>query len=882
MKLATVKGRFLAVLADTTNDVDSIPDQIPLRGTVILTPSVSAILDTSGEVPATLLPTPVTATLDEQGDLSLNGVKGVQVAATMGEGVNPSGWTYRVAFNLQAGNVKINYASYDIQLPPDEVTDLTLVAKVPTSTGIGVTRGVGIQSVTAADGTLTFRLTDATTHEVAIDGAIVTSVAGLAGAVSKPQLRDVGGSFDPHAILAKDYGVAPTATAEANTTALRTAITDAQAQGRNLILPTTAPSEFIDIAGELRIEGAGKIEITTSGVCAIRQTVKPETILRLRAPSVTVRNIHGVGAGLDMTNMGTAINYARYCAVWMDTGCDGSRVYNVKGTGLHRVVRVDPDETTTATPAQVPNIQNLKALDIESDGCWVAVSAVGFNDLEVTMRGTYKKAFANGGVDTTGQPPHLLYVINRETTGRGNYNLHVGPSLAWDSGVPEGASGGEAGAAYAIKGVTGLSYDGLQARNCAGLLDLINIAAVEPGTAVSIDDVYPLDGNRASVAIKDSRNAHIRATVVAKAGGDYGRQLYVESTCTDALVEVDLTARPTAAVSGTNTGIARVSGQRNEVRAKIANLGAHMRAAISVSSASNAYNRIINPVTTGSFRYPVEVLQGLKTLVQYDPAQVPANPEAGAGATSVYVASAAYRTILRNVTKGDPAETGYTDSFNRLDGTPLTMTDDGQAYTILNGAVFRTAGNMLECAVAAVGGAYALPAGGTSDGVITIKIGTPGTGTDGYMLRTDYTPANGVTYPQDFLRLQYRESSTVTTPRLQVRSDGGSVTTLASAPTGTAIVAGDTITVTLAGQNVTVALNGTTIITATDTVHNKRVASGPMVNTPASGHWKLDEISFVPAPAPVIPEGSLLLISSNGTRYRLAVADSGALTTTSL
>lgn len=188
MKLATVKGRFLAVLADSPIDEDSIPEQIPLKGTVILTPSVPAILDTSGEVPATLLPTPITAVLDEQGDISLNGTKGVQVAATMGEGVNPSGWTYKVAFNLQADKLKINYASYDIQLPPDEVTDLTLVAKVPTSTGVGVTRGIGVQSVTSANGVLTFRLTDASTQDVAIEGALVTSIDGMSGPVSKEQL----------------------------------------------------------------------------------------------------------------------------------------------------------------------------------------------------------------------------------------------------------------------------------------------------------------------------------------------------------------------------------------------------------------------------------------------------------------------------------------------------------------------------------------------------------------------------------------------------------------------------------------------------------------------------------------------------------------------
>ncbi|SEE19337.1 hypothetical protein SAMN04489740_0853 [Arthrobacter alpinus] len=643
--------------------------------------------------------------------------------------------------------------------------------------------------------------------------------------------------------------VSPLKTPLANRLAFVSAFTQGQAQGRDVEIPSTMGADKIPIDGEILINGTGNFRIYTPHSCSIYQTVKPEPIFNVKAPGVIIEpGFVGIGDGLDMTGMVTAINYARYSGVWFNAGSSGSQVRGFKGIGLHRAVRVDPDATTVATPAEVPNISNLKALDIESVDCWVAVSAVGFNDLEVSMRGTYKKAFNSGGVDTTGQPPHLLYVINRGSgsTGRLNYNLHVGPSLAWDSGVPVGAE--DAAAAYAIKGVVGLSYDGLQARNCTGILDLINVENVSPGTCVSIDDVYPLDGARASVAIKESTGAHIKATVRAKAGGDYGRQLYVESLSTDCLIEVDLTAAPTTARTAGGTGLVRISGFGNEVRARIRNMGASMRAAIEVQSSSANGNRVIDPKVTGTFQYPVEIRQGSNAVVEYEPSLL-----ASTSSTPVLVASGTTGTVLRDKSStagggGTPAPaTGYVDSFNRADSTSLGTTDDGKTYTILNGAAFGTNSNMLSCGNAAVGGAYALPGGGAKDGVITIKVGVVGVGLDGYMLRTDYVPSAGAAFPQDFVRLNYNESTTVKRPRLQTRLAGGTIATLASAATGVEIVAGDTITVTLSGANITVALNGVTIISATDTVHKDRIASGPMVSTPASGHWKLDEIRFVPA-----------------------------------
>lgn len=189
MKQAHVVGRFLAVLADSKLDPDETPEQVPLTGTVTFTPQVTAILDTSVVPPATVLPAPVVCTLDADGDVSYEGSKGVTVIATEDPAANPTNWTYTVSFDLAQGKRRVSYASYAISLPPDVTTDLTLVARVPSSTGVGLTRGIGVESIDAQDGALVFQLTDRSVQTVSIDGALVTSVNGLAGDATVGDLR---------------------------------------------------------------------------------------------------------------------------------------------------------------------------------------------------------------------------------------------------------------------------------------------------------------------------------------------------------------------------------------------------------------------------------------------------------------------------------------------------------------------------------------------------------------------------------------------------------------------------------------------------------------------------------------------------------------------
>lgn len=137
-----VIGRYVAIIADTPADPDLDPDVLPMSGKVTITPSPSRLLvATAVPAPATVIPTPVVVTLDEEGYLSHNGDRGVYVIASDDPSTNPTAFTYRVSFDLQLGNVKVPCPSFDIEVPAGGVVDLTKDAPVPASPGSGIVRG---------------------------------------------------------------------------------------------------------------------------------------------------------------------------------------------------------------------------------------------------------------------------------------------------------------------------------------------------------------------------------------------------------------------------------------------------------------------------------------------------------------------------------------------------------------------------------------------------------------------------------------------------------------------------------------------------------------------------------------------------------------------
>ncbi|MEU2106511.1 hypothetical protein [Nocardia sp. NPDC019255] len=215
-----VVGRLLANTIDSA-DVDAIPDFPPLTGRVTFAAAVPKFLVPNADPPATVAPLIhpyYTAVLDEQGFLSWRGERGVMLPAPVSGTMNPSGWTWRVSFDLEYDGVPVPIAPYNIEVPeyipgpdpedPDTgsvgLVDLALASPVPSSDGNAVVRGVSVQSVSLDGNALVFGLDDGSflpgvevpAIQDALDAADAAADSEDAAAASALAAQNAVNSFD--------------------------------------------------------------------------------------------------------------------------------------------------------------------------------------------------------------------------------------------------------------------------------------------------------------------------------------------------------------------------------------------------------------------------------------------------------------------------------------------------------------------------------------------------------------------------------------------------------------------------------------------------------------------------------------------------------------
>lgn len=132
-----VTGRFLAFVGDGPTDADEFPDPVPLTGDVVFTPSISAaLLHVLDPEAAIAVARPITATLDADGYLTRNGVRGVYLIATDTVGITPSDFTYQANFSqLRQGGGTVPLPAFSFRLPGGSSIDLANTAPSPTSPG---------------------------------------------------------------------------------------------------------------------------------------------------------------------------------------------------------------------------------------------------------------------------------------------------------------------------------------------------------------------------------------------------------------------------------------------------------------------------------------------------------------------------------------------------------------------------------------------------------------------------------------------------------------------------------------------------------------------------------------------------------------------------
>lgn len=142
-----VEGRYILGVADG-DDVNREPDAIPAQGYVRFIASAAYLPDPTAEPdPATILPAPVVAPLDDQGyvctpdpdDPTKAGARGVRLIATDDEDLLVQNWYWTAIFKfLPQNGVTPKIPPRDFSLPVDSKRNLTRMVDVPNSPGYGI------------------------------------------------------------------------------------------------------------------------------------------------------------------------------------------------------------------------------------------------------------------------------------------------------------------------------------------------------------------------------------------------------------------------------------------------------------------------------------------------------------------------------------------------------------------------------------------------------------------------------------------------------------------------------------------------------------------------------------------------------------------------
>lgn len=149
----TVKRAVSAFHIDGA-DGDADPDRHQVTGMVTFTPVLldgDAVTVVEDGQPKTLVPLPIQARISD-GVVFHRGVDGVRLLAG-GEGMNPERLSWRARFeHMQSAGVPFKLRDVIFEAVPGGTVDLSTVAPVPGTPGVGVTRGRDgdtIESITA-------------------------------------------------------------------------------------------------------------------------------------------------------------------------------------------------------------------------------------------------------------------------------------------------------------------------------------------------------------------------------------------------------------------------------------------------------------------------------------------------------------------------------------------------------------------------------------------------------------------------------------------------------------------------------------------------------------------------------------------------------------
>lgn len=136
-----VVGNFKAFIADNQDD-DDLPDFVPMSGTGQIWPNIAMTKNTQVGYKSTYFNSPISITVDLEGDLSQGGRKYVMVLADS-EILNPSTFNYSIMLNLSAqGESAIRqYGPFAFDVVPGGEVDITDVIPVSAYGGNPIVQG---------------------------------------------------------------------------------------------------------------------------------------------------------------------------------------------------------------------------------------------------------------------------------------------------------------------------------------------------------------------------------------------------------------------------------------------------------------------------------------------------------------------------------------------------------------------------------------------------------------------------------------------------------------------------------------------------------------------------------------------------------------------
>lgn len=132
-----IRWKVAKMVADTTSDLDVLPELEPLSGTLTISPPVQRLRLLTTDPPQTIFPQPQTFAIGGTGGANdgllkdKHGNPYVTLLANDTPGMDLQGWPYQMSYSLSDGIS----GTFELSIHAGDDIDLTLVSDVPTPDG---------------------------------------------------------------------------------------------------------------------------------------------------------------------------------------------------------------------------------------------------------------------------------------------------------------------------------------------------------------------------------------------------------------------------------------------------------------------------------------------------------------------------------------------------------------------------------------------------------------------------------------------------------------------------------------------------------------------------------------------------------------------------